>query len=211
MKLKSVTLQRDSHIVTLRLIIGLMLIVTFLMWLGWKSAPANLRIHVPPDLSRGYTAKIDKIPKAAVYSFAYYIFQQLNTWDGTEKSYFNRIYALQGYFSESFLANRYADNAIRQNKGELNRVRRILESNLVGYVDSRVEVETSHSWVVYMDLNVLESINGVNIKNLVIRYKLKIIKSDHNPAVNPWGFVIDGYADKPQKLQVKLIANGERK
>jgi integrating conjugative element protein (TIGR03746 family) len=69
---------RDNHIFTLRATCGGLLFLLVLTLFGWMQAPRHLTIHNPPDLRSGSTREWWKVPPSTVYSFAFYIFQQLN-------------------------------------------------------------------------------------------------------------------------------------
>mgnify|MGYP003381828112 CR=1 FL=1 len=64
----------------IRLLYGVVALLAMLLLvalLGWSRAPDNIRLHYPPDLSRGAVQNLGDIPKVTIYTFAYYIFQQL--------------------------------------------------------------------------------------------------------------------------------------
>ena len=67
-----------AHLRSLWVIIGVQIVVILALWFGWSQAPQRLTVHVPPDLRSGATLAVDEVPPANVYSFAFYIFQQLN-------------------------------------------------------------------------------------------------------------------------------------
>lgn len=71
---------RDSHILTLRGVITALFIALIVALWGWKTAPTDLTIYNPPDLRSGSTRKWWEVDPSYVYSFAFYIFQQLNSW-----------------------------------------------------------------------------------------------------------------------------------
>ncbi len=69
---------RDQHILTLRMICGVLVLCLFVAFAGWMRAPAKLTIHNPPDLRSGSTRAWWEVPLPTVYAFSFYIFQQLN-------------------------------------------------------------------------------------------------------------------------------------
>ncbi len=73
-------LNRDQHILTLRIICGVLVLLLLVSFGGWINAPRNLTIHNPPDLRAGSTRAWWEIPDSTVYAFTFYIFQQLNAW-----------------------------------------------------------------------------------------------------------------------------------
>ncbi|GAB7269931.1 hypothetical protein DZS_13240 [Dickeya ananatis] len=71
---------RDQHILTLRTACGVLVVLLVITIWGWMRAPDKLTVHTPPDLRTGSTRPWWEVPAPTVYSFAYYIFQQLNSW-----------------------------------------------------------------------------------------------------------------------------------
>jgi len=71
---------QQAHIFSLRLAVVIVALVCAGLWYGWRSAPTDLTVHVPPDLRSGSTRKWWDIPSENVYAFALYIFGQLNRW-----------------------------------------------------------------------------------------------------------------------------------
>ena len=64
------------------LLVGAMALAGYAMW-GWNQAPTHLQIHVPPDLRNGATIQANaspEVPDTTVYTFAFYIWQQINHW-----------------------------------------------------------------------------------------------------------------------------------
>lgn len=85
----------QAHIKTLRLGAGALVILALVMGGGWWSAPRDLTIHVPPDLRSGSTRKWWEVPPESVYSFTFYVFQQLNRWPTNgEEDYPRNLHAL---------------------------------------------------------------------------------------------------------------------
>ena len=90
----------SEHIRTLRVVIVCLLLAVIALW--WRNGDLQdtRRLYIPPDLTQGLITDFDRVPAPTVYTFASYIFQQLNRWpnDG-EKDYPHKIYALQGFLT----------------------------------------------------------------------------------------------------------------
>ena len=69
-----------SHLRSLWVVIGLLTLILIGWWLAWMRLPSQLTVHIPPDLRSGAVLSLDEIPAANVYTFAFYIVQQLNRW-----------------------------------------------------------------------------------------------------------------------------------
>ena len=76
-RLKKALDGRDSHIWTLRLVIGILVIVVAYSLYGWKQSPERIKIDIPPDLRSGSTRGIEERHPFNVYAFGFYIFQQM--------------------------------------------------------------------------------------------------------------------------------------
>ena len=69
-----------AHLRSLWAVIAMQAMVIAGLWYGWSQAPAQLTVHIPPDLRSGAVLQVAEVPPANVYAFAFYIFQQLNRW-----------------------------------------------------------------------------------------------------------------------------------
>jgi len=192
-----------AHLRSLWVVIGLLCLVIVGLWYGWSQAPKALTVHVPPDLRTGATLSVNEVPPANVYAFAFYIFQQLNRWpeDGA-KDYGKAIYRISAYVTPGFQAELMADLALKGRKGELTyRVRGVQEVPGHGFEERRVEVLAPGVWVVWLDLDLFESVKGMTVKKTAIRYPLRVVSLAVDPETNPWGLALDGYAGEgPQRL-----------
>lgn len=197
----------ESHIKTLRIAIISILILAIFMGLGWLRAPKNLTIHVPPDLRSGSTRAWWDVPPESVYTFAFYIFQQLNRWptDG-DTDYSNNIHVLSPYFTQSCQTFLNTDYQIKRDNGELRRrIRGIYEIPGRGYSDDpllRVRVISNDEWLVTLDVAADEYFGSEQVKRALVRYPLRIVKMDIDPERNPFGLAIDCYDSTPQRIEL---------
>jgi integrating conjugative element protein (TIGR03746 family) len=196
---------QKAHIISLRMGVIALTLVSAGLWYGWQSAPTSLTVHVPPDLRSGSTRKWWDVPPENIYSFALYIFGQLNRWptDG-EADYQRAIYALQSYLTPSCRTFLEGDFEFRRAAGELrDRVRGVYEVLGRGYSDDpelRVTQLDADSWLVKLDLNADEYYAAEPVKRVVVRYPLRVIRFDIDPERNKWGLALDCYQGTPQKL-----------
>lgn len=196
-----------SHVRTLRMVIGGILLLTLLMGLGWLRAPQTLTIHVPPDLRSGSTRLWWDVPPESVYTFGFYVFQQLNRWpvDG-EVDYARNIQALSAYLTPACRAFLDSDYRIRRDSGELRRrVRGLYEIPGRGYGDdpmARVRVVSRDQWLVTLDVAADEYFGAEQVKRALVRYPLKVVRMDIDPEKNPFGLALDCYDGAPQRIVV---------
>ena len=194
--------QQSAHIATLRALIVALLALNAVLSYGWYTAPRDLTVHIPPDLRSGSIRSVGDVPPQSVYAFGFYIFQQLNHWpvDG-EKDYWNRIHSLTAYLTPEFVDELKADFEAKKTRHELqSRQRSVNEVPGRAYETSRVKIESSDSWIVYLDLQVIETVGGQTIKNTALRYPLKIVRYDVNPELNPFGLALAGFETVPDRL-----------
>lgn len=160
---------QHAHISSLRLIIGLLVILGLYMAYGWQSAPRDLTIHVPPDLRSGSTRHWWDVPTESVYAFGFYIFQQINRWpnDG-EVDYEDNITRLGSYLTPSCKAYLQKDFELRRNSGELRRRERgVSEIPGRGLNDTsvqRIETLSINDWTVNLDIIADEHYGGEIVK-----------------------------------------------
>lgn len=194
--------EQSAHITTLRVIILASVGVNLLLAYGWHSAPKELIVHQPPDLRSGSTRKATEIPPQSVYAFGFYVFQQLNRWpvDG-EQDYWNRIHNLEAYLTPAFLEAAKTDFEEKQARRELKlRQRAVHEVPGRVYAPSRVKIESPDSWIIYLDLQIVETYRGETIKNTAVRYPLRVVRYDVDPERNPFGLALAGFEYPPERL-----------
>jgi integrating conjugative element protein (TIGR03746 family) len=200
-----------SHLRSLWAVIGLQLAVILALWLGWMRMPATITVHIPPDLRSGARLALAEVPPPNVYSFAYYIFQQLNRWpsNGAE-DYGKAIFRVAPYLTDAFRNDLVEDMDTRGKRGELaHRTRSLQALPGVTYREDRVEVLSADAWVVWLDLQLQESVRGMTIKQTGIRYPLRVVRLAVDPENNPFGLALDGFAgDGPERLIASLESAG---
>lgn len=192
-----------SHLRSLWAVIGLQLVVILALWIGWMRMPSTITVHIPPDLRSGARLALNEVPPPNVYSFAYYIFQQLNRWpnNGAE-DYGRAIFQIAPYLTDAYRNTLVAEMNERGKRGELaHRTRSLQALPGVGYSEERVDVLSADAWVVWLDLELQESVKGMTIKKTHIRYPLRVVRLAIDPEANPWGLALDGFAGSgPERL-----------
>ena len=72
-----------------------------------------------------------------------------------------------------------------------------------GYGDNpsaRVRTVSERNWVVTLDLSADEYHGPEQVKRALVRYTIKVARSDVDPARNPFGLVLDCYDGAPQRI-----------
>lgn len=195
----------QAHVMTLRLIGGALFAMALMLGFGWWSAPRELTIHVPPDLRSGSTRKWWEVPPESVYAFTFYVFQQLNRWPSNgEEDYPRNLRALSAYLTPGCRDFLQQDYEYRRSSGELRRrVRGIYEIPGRGYGEApttRVRVVSDREWVVTLDVSADEYYGSEQVKRALVRYPIKVVRMDLDPARNPFGLALDCYSGAPQRI-----------
>lgn len=197
----------QSHVKTLRFLGLALFLLALAMGAGWWSVPKGMTIHVPPDLRSGSTRKWWEVPPESVYSFSFYVFQQINRWptDG-ETDYARNIRAYSAYLTPSCHAFLQKDYTLKRDSGELRRrVRGIYEIPGRGYGDdptARVRILSDSDWIVTLDIAADEYYGTEQVKRALVRYPIKVARSDIDPERNPFGLVLDCYSEMPQRIEI---------
>lgn len=199
-----------SHIKTLRAVALAELVLLAALWHGWESARGALRIHIPPDLRSGAVVGADDPQPEHVYAFARTIFQSIHYWpqDG-QADYGKNLFAATWYLTPGFLADLTADMEARGRAGELaGRVRSLQEIPGHGYQEARIKPMGNGTWTVALDFQVYEYVRGVPVKTVAVSYPLRVVRRDSDPAQNPWGLALDGYAGGgPRRLEAAEVTS----
>ena len=190
-----------SHITTLRIVVGILILFCILFWMSANKAREVQRLFIPPDLRAGATVTLNEIPVTSAYSFAVSIFQYLNTWleDGA-KDYPARVGELAAYLSPSYQQWLKEDIIRRSSRGELDRrTRTVTLINEMAYDDHRVDILNENNFIVWLDLRITET-HRVPIKSVDIRYPIRVVRSNVSPEFNPWGLMLDGFQENPTRI-----------
>ncbi|MGE0370582.1 MAG: PFL_4703 family integrating conjugative element protein [Gammaproteobacteria bacterium] len=192
-----------AHLRSLWAVIAIQVVIIAALWFGWSRAPERLTVHIPPDLRSGAVLAADEVSPSNVYAFAFYIFQQLNRWpeDGA-KDYGRAIFRVSPYLTPRYRADLIAELEQKGRQGELAyRVRGVQEIPGHGYEERRVDLLNEGAWIVWLDLDLLESVKGMTVKRTAIRYPLRVVRYAVDLEANPWGLALDGFgAEGPRRL-----------
>lgn len=195
-----------SHITTLRVVILFLGGALIYCIAGWKSAPERIKVDIPPDLRSGSTRGINERHPYNIYAFGYYIFQQLNNWpvEGVT-DYEKKINDLSCYFTPRFKGELLRDYDKRLKRHELSRTRAMQEMHGRKYSANRVFIESPDSWVAFMDINVKETFRSEIVKDIYVRYPVRVVRWDVDAECNLWGLALDGFYKNPTRLEQSMV------
>lgn len=199
------------HVIALYGVILLLFILTLAAMYGWKNAPKDLRVHIPPNLDYGGVVKVGEVPKPVVYAFAHFFFQQLNNWraDGAV-DYATNDSVLRDYLTPRFHTEVQKEIAEKNRLGELRgRVRTVQEILGRSFSEDRVEDLGQGRWRVWLDYELKETLLGVTVKSPYVRYAIEVIRYNIDPARNPWGLALDSY--ESQRITLEAAEEAAKK
>ena len=186
----------QHHVRSLWKFIAVLLLLMVAFWVAYLRLPSSLTVHIPPDLRNGARLVYNEIPPANVYTFAFYILQQLNRWpaDGAE-DYGTAIFRTSAYLTPDFRETLIDDMHTKAQLGELkHRVRSLQAIPGLGFSERRVAIVSDSEWHVWLDVELDESVQGMTVKRTRIRYPLRVVRYAVDAELNPWGLALAGYA-----------------
>lgn len=196
-----------AHIATLRAVAGGLFLANLALWHAVEHAKKEVRLYIPPDIRTGAVIRPDDPRPEHIYTFARYIFQNVNYWprDG-ERDYGQAIFRLAPYLTPACQDELRADLEGRGKKGELTgRARWISDLPGSAYDEGRVAVLGPGVWKVVWDARVEEYVHGARVKTVELRYPLKVVRYDVSPEANPFGLALDCFASPIERLSEETI------
>ena len=195
-----------SHLRSLWAVIGLQVMIIAAVWIALVRLPSTMTVHIPPDLRSGASLALREVPRANVYTFAFYILQQLNRWPNNgAQDYGAAIFRVSAYLTPEFRETLIEDMHLKSRVGELtHRVRGLQAIPGEGFSERRVDIVSNDEWHVWLDLELSESVQGMTVKHTRIRYPLRVVRYAVDAEANPWGLALAGYASPgPTRIEAK--------
>ena len=59
---------------------------------------------------------------------------------------------------------------------------------------------SNDSWLVWLDLQIVERTGSMEAKRTTVRYPFKVVRLNISPEKNIWGLAIDGYANNLEPI-----------
>jgi integrating conjugative element protein (TIGR03746 family) len=174
-----------------RIIIGLFLIiVTQQVIFGNKMN--DITVHYPPDLRSSVSMKAGEIPPHEVYNFALTILQQLNNWENNgAEDYPENVNRYRFYLTPRY-RQKLLDDIKQLSNGELRQRVRNFKPVAGDAYDEKDVVILGDAWVVWLDVHISETVLGETVKELKLRYPIRVVRYDTNRQMNPWQMALDG-------------------
>lgn len=196
--------ERQKFRYAVRIVIGLFLIILTQQMI-FAGKQNEITLYYPPDLRSGAVVKVGEIPPSQVFLFAQYILQQINNWDknGAE-DYPRNVNRLRFYLTPRY-RQQMLDNIEKLPHDELrDRVRVFTPVTGDAYDENDVEL-LGDSWLVWLDVRISETVLGQPVKDVSLRYPIRVVRYDTNREMNPWQLALDGN----NRVDAKPLENKE--
>lgn len=181
------------------IVFSLLLVIVIMAFAIIKSNETH-RLSIPPRLEFGAIVDTSTIEPFEIYSFAGYIFQQLNFWQDGESDYVTNITNLSAFLTNAYKKYLLRDYKNLKQQGKLKgRSRTLQPIKMFKAID--VQKVNNYKWLVVIDFLLQEHIANNLLKSVPIRYYLNVIVQDVDPETNPWGFRLDTPVEKPKRLK----------
>lgn len=175
-----------------RVIAGLFLMLV-LFAIAYIRLPKQITTYIPPDVSKGFVQKVGEVPPATVYGFSRTLWEELNYCEkdcGDE--YPQRLQSYRAYLTDSCFLE--LDKHFKNNRSLFNyRSRMLLPTDNALYSPDRVTRTSEGTWNVSQEYLLRDLVNAQSIRNLVMEYPLKVIRSTRPLGVNQLGLEVDCY------------------
>ncbi|MCX9158086.1 TIGR03746 family integrating conjugative element protein [Niveibacterium sp. 24ML] len=174
-------------------IIAGLLVVTAFAIDGLRRAPSSMDLHIPPDLTNGAVVHPGEVPPPNVYAFTLAIWQQVNRWAKNGQTDFGtQIFAMSPYLTPSCQDHLTDHMNLRAGRGELSQRTRVL-SEMVdrSFTPDRVQRLARGVWLVTLDTEIQETVHGQPVKQVYVRWPLRVIRYRFDPQTNAYGLAID--------------------
>ncbi len=184
-----------------RIILGLFLSLAVAIF-GLARAPHVIDVYQAPDLRYGRVSKPGEIPSQMVYLFAKDIFTTLQQWnnDGS-KDYEKNRFNLRAFLTPQYQKQIRQDIAERMDNHELRgRTREVTMAPGATFSEEMVKILGPDAWTVYLDLRVREFVDNRNVKDIYVRYPLRVVRYTISREFNPWQLALDGFSSTPERL-----------
>jgi len=188
---------KQAHIRSLYLVIVFLMMANMGLWFGWKQSPQYMRISIPPDLRAGAIVRPDEFQAAQVFAFARMYQLALNRWEEDGAVDFKkRVEELQAYLTPSYRESLGTVMLNKMQRGELKgRTRYAMPlEHYNEYHADHVETLDDGSWIVHVEMEIVEKVAGLEAKRVRIHYPLSVTRINIDPAKNIWGLALNGIA-----------------
>jgi len=185
-------------------LIGFLCLSSLGLGWGWYQAPKHVTLYVPPDLSEGALISPGTVPKPVVYSFAFHVWQALQQWPTAHaqgpSACARNIHTYWAYLTPRFRAELLAHCHTLAKHGQLQRVRHLISLPDNRYQPTFVKALDANSWQVNLRFHLVEYVDQMRVKNIDVRYPLRVVRYRISHTANPYGLALAGFAGATTRL-----------
>lgn len=195
-------LSRVYHI-----LIAVLIFMLFLQHNNLNHALRTQKIYITPQIvEAGGFVRANTLPKEVLYNFAFSKFTELNTWRGNENKddYQEAIKTNRYFMTTSYYQKLLTDFEQKKNTGELNRLRVLSGYHGEDFADTDVISLGNNVWQVNLVLRLEERLGDTVVKDVLISYPVKVVKTQVSYQLNPYGLAIDGFVASPKRLKTLI-------
>jgi len=189
---------RDSHIWSLRigLVLSTVISLTLVGFIAFIQN-TNIRVQLPPDLSRGATVRPGDYFRPTTYLFAIHTWREINEWRTNGRhDYEAKLKVYECYLTPSFYKWLDKQRETKARAGELDRTRRTVP--ISPYRNESVVDLGANTFSVTLKLNLIEEIKKSVVKDVNISYPLRVVPDFRS--CNRTGLALDGFFGEPHRI-----------
>ena len=191
----------------LLVIVLIMVAAIVMISIALMSTREHITVYIPPDTTRANIVTAGTPLPAGIYGFASLTLQNLYHWstDG-QVDYRASIDSLSPYLTPAFHRQLLEDHTRLTNRGGINeisgRTRSLFPLPDRLFTPDRVVRDADGVWFVTLDFRLVETIEAAPIKDIVIRYDVRVVRADVDPTGNVWGMQLDGFLREPVRISI---------
>jgi integrating conjugative element protein (TIGR03746 family) len=184
-----------------RIIISLVLMLVLLS-AAFVRMPNQISVYHPPDLAlNGQTTRIGEVPPSTVYAFASTFFERLMYCkNDCGEDYPNALINMKTYLTPGCF-NQLKDHYENNLGLYKNRTRSInADENDIGFSFDKVQQINKKTWHVTENYILSEHVRSMPVRDVLMRYPLKIVKSNASTQINAYQMQLDCFFDDPKRI-----------
>jgi integrating conjugative element protein (TIGR03746 family) len=195
--------------------LGFALVLSFsinvFLGLALFNVPKEITVNVPPVVpTTGLKLKANTISPARIYSFAYYIWQSLQTWpDNGLSDYANNLKNFSPYLTVAFQNVLKEEGKKMNDQGFLFKHQQMTFGvNGSAFNPKDVKYIGNDTWLVHLTMRTINAVappeagKGFSESHVAMdaetSFIFKVVRYDYAPDKNQWGLAIAGYAVPPK-------------
>lgn len=188
-----------------RINVAFFIILVFLTIGVWR-IPTLIKIHTAPDITKSFMQRNGQIDSQTVYGFARTIWEAINYCEhDCGQEYLQAIDKYSSYITKNCQHDLRSHFDTTRNLYTY-RSRQLLPTEKVIFSTDNIKQQSSDLWYVKLEYNLKDEVNGVIIRDNMMLYPLKVIRSNKPLKVNDQSLEIDCYFNEgPVVLEARPV------